>query len=63
MPSWLTACATIVLLLVNAGPLAAQEPLTYVQYSVRPGDTLFITDDTGTETRAGSSLWGPRRYG
>ena len=50
MPSWLTACVTIGFLLVNTGPLAAQEPLTY-KYSVRPGDTLFVTDDTGTETR------------
>ena len=56
---WLTACATIGFLLVNTGPLAAQEPLTYIQDSVRPGATLFVTDDTGTETRGRVVAVGP----
>lgn len=39
------------LLVVCAVPLAAQESFTNVQHLLRPGDTVFVIDETGTETR------------
>ena len=39
------------LLVVSAAPLAAQETFTDVQHLLRPGDTVFVIDETGTETR------------
>ena len=39
------------LLIVSAVPLAAQEAFTNVQRVLRAGDTVFVIDETGTETR------------
>lgn len=39
------------LLIVSAVPLAAQETFTNVQHLLRPGDTVFVIDETGIETR------------
>jgi hypothetical protein len=42
---------TASLLLATAMPLTAQDRFDHVQYALRPGDTVFVVDDTGTETR------------
>ena len=39
------------LMLVTAMPVTAQDRFVHVQYALRPGDTVFVVDDTGTETR------------
>ena len=43
--------AAAALLIVSAVPLAAQETFTNVQHLLRPGDRVFVIDETGTETR------------
>jgi hypothetical protein len=50
---------TVGLLLLAAASVNAQEPFTDVQHILRPGDTVFITDDTNTETRGTVAGVGP----
>lgn len=47
----LIAGATVGLFLATTLPAAAQESFTNLQHVLRPGDTVFVTDDTGMETR------------
>jgi hypothetical protein len=46
-------------LVVTAMPAIAQEPFADVQNVVRPGDTVFLIDDTGTEVRGKVAGVGP----
>ena len=47
------------LLLAIAMPVSAQDRFDHVQYALRPGDTVFVVDDTGTETRGKVASIGP----
>jgi hypothetical protein len=47
------------LLLATAMPVTAQDRFVHVQYALRPGDTVFVVDDTGTETRGKVARIGP----
>jgi hypothetical protein len=47
------------LLLATAMPVTAQDRFVHVQYALRPGDTVFVVDDTGTETRGKVASIGP----
>jgi hypothetical protein len=47
------------LLLAFAMPVTAQDRFDHVQYALRPGDTVFVVDDTGTETRGKVASIGP----
>lgn len=47
------------LLLATAMPVTAQDRFDHVQYVLRPGDTVFVVDDTGTETRGKVASIGP----
>jgi hypothetical protein len=50
---------TVGLLLFAATSANAQEPFTDLQNILRPGDTIFITDDTNTVTRGKVAGVGP----
>jgi hypothetical protein len=47
------------LLLATAMPVTAQDRFDHVQYALRPGDTVFVIDDTGTEIRGKVAGIGP----
>jgi hypothetical protein len=49
-PCWRIS-ATVALFVVMPLGLVAQEPFTDVQYALRTGDDVFVTDETGLETR------------
>lgn len=54
-----TIAVTAGLLLATAMPVTAQDRFVDVQYALRPGDTVFVVDDTGTETRGKVANIGP----
>ena len=47
------------LLLATAMPVTTQDRFDHVQYALRAGDTVFVVDDTGTETRGKVARIGP----
>jgi hypothetical protein len=49
-PCWRIS-ATVALFVVMLLGLVAQEPFTNVQYALHTGDDVFVTDETGLETR------------
>jgi hypothetical protein len=59
MASFLRVVATVAVLFAPTTPLDAQESFPGLQYILRPGDTVFVTDDTGTVTRGRLAAVGP----
>jgi hypothetical protein len=48
---FLRTATTAAFLLITAAGAGAQESFADIQHLLRPGTTVFVTDDTGTETR------------
>lgn len=48
---WTAVVLTAALMVLAPASLAAQDSFAYVQYILRPGDTVFVTDEGGAESR------------